>query len=231
MFITKKSCRYHIYPEKLVFPMNFEKLHSYYKSLRIDKHIEKIAIKGETLFFAENQKIHLTPGYIFFITKGSLSISISGYNLTIGNTIEYMPVGLMERYCPLVTFEYTGVTNVTIIKLNYEDFDQIFLNSGPETAQELAVILTYMVIFTLELHSERKQPTSYQIIKPMLHRYLYRQNTHQEENEGLATFIIRRTNLSRTHVFRLLAELKNGNYITMENGRLISIDKPLPEEY
>lgn len=118
MFITKKSCRYHIYSEKLVFPMNFEKLHSYYKSLRIDKHIEKITAKGEKLFFTENQKIPLTSGHIFFITKGSLSISISDHNLIIGNTIEYMPVGLMERYCPLATFEYTSVNSVTIIKLS-----------------------------------------------------------------------------------------------------------------
>ena len=65
----------------------------------------------------------------------------------------------------------------------------------------------------------------------MLFRYLYRQNAHKGETEGLALFIIRRTNLSRTHVFRVLAELKAGGYITMERGKLVSIDRPLPEDY
>ncbi len=76
--------------------------------------------------------------------------------------------------------------------------------------QALATILTYMSIFTIDLHNERRQVTSYQTIKPMLYRYLYRQETHTGENEGLALFIIKRTNLSRTHVFRVLADLKAG---------------------
>jgi CRP-like cAMP-binding protein len=88
-----------------------------------------------------------------------------------------------------------------------------------------------MTIFSLELLAERKQLTSYQTIKPMLHRYLYRARTFENEKEGLANFIIRRTKLSRTHVFRVLADLKEGGYITMEKGKLISIDKTLPEDY
>ncbi|MCE1557257.1 helix-turn-helix domain-containing protein, partial [Enterobacter hormaechei] len=100
-----------------------------------------------------------------------------------------------------------------------------------ERMQALATILTYMSIFTIDLHNERRQVTSYQTIKPMLYRYLYRQETHTGENEGLALFIIKRTNLSRTHVFRVLADLKAGGYITMKRGKLVSIDRPLPEAY
>ncbi|MCL9945106.1 helix-turn-helix domain-containing protein [Klebsiella aerogenes] len=137
----------------------------------------------------------------------------------------------MERYCPLAKFEYIGSAAVKLVKVTYDVFDQIFLHGGPERVQELATILTYMSIFTIDLHNERRQMTSYQTIRPMLFRYLYRQSTHQGENEGLALFIIKRTNLSRTHVFRVLADLKAGGYITMKRGKLVSIDRPLPEAY
>ncbi|WP_437440746.1 helix-turn-helix domain-containing protein [Raoultella terrigena] len=137
----------------------------------------------------------------------------------------------MERYCPLAKFEYMGSAPVRLIKISYEAFDRIFIQNNPQRVQELATILVYMTIFTIDLHNERRQLTSYQTIRPMLFRYLYRQNTHEGENEGLALFIIKRTNLSRTHVFRVLADLKAGGYITMAKGKLVSIDRALPEEY
>ncbi|MFV0263417.1 MAG: helix-turn-helix domain-containing protein [Kluyvera sp.] len=211
--------------------MNFQDIHSYYQQLKIDAFFPQIIANGETITVAANKKLDIQPGYLYFCTEGSLSILMPDDGLNIGNTIEYMPIGLMERYCPLAKFEYSGSATVKLIKISYGTFDDIFLYGGPERVQELATILTYMSIFTIDLHNERRQMTSYQTIRPMLFRYLYRQNTLKGENEGLALFIIKRTNLSRTHVFRVLADLKAGGYITMKRGKLVSIDRTLPEEY
>jgi CRP-like cAMP-binding protein len=211
--------------------VDFSQLHSYYRTLNIDSHLSDITEKGERSVFPVNHKLELESGYIYFIVEGSLAISATGNGLIVGNAIEYMPIGLMERYCPLVNFEYTSMTPLVVIKLAEADFDRIFIHSGPERVIELTKILIYMTIFSLDLHVERKQLTSYQTIKPMLFRYLYRSQTHKHEREGLAAFIIRRTNLSRTHVFRVLADLKEGGYITVEKGKLVSINKTLPEEY
>lgn len=211
--------------------MNFAELHSYYKSLNIAGHTADVVARGEMSEYPVNHKLEVMPGFIYFILEGSLSIAVSNSELTIGNAIEYMPIGLMERYCPLAAFEYTSMTAMTVAKLSYEDFDQIFIHASPERVTELATILIYMTIFSLDLHYERKQLTSYQTIKPMLFRYLYRTQTHQNEKEGVAAFIMRRTNLSRTHVFRVLADLKEGGYITVVKGKLVSINKTLPEEY
>jgi CRP-like cAMP-binding protein len=211
--------------------MNFAELHSYYKSLNIGSHLTELHAKGCQSQHPQNHTLALDPGCIYFITEGSLSISVKGNDLIIGNAIEYMPIGLMERYCPLVNFEYTSMTPITVMKVSYEEFDSIFIHASPERITELVTIVIYMTIFSLDLHFERKQLTSYQTIKPMLFRYLYRSQTHKNEREGLAAFIMRRTNLSRTHVFRVLADLKEGGYITVEKGRLVSINKTLPEEY
>ncbi|KZR31056.1 helix-turn-helix domain-containing protein [Enterobacter genomosp. S] len=211
--------------------MNFQDIHTYYQQLNIGRFFPQILSSGEALTVAANKKLAVEPGYIYFCTEGSLTILMPEDGLNIGNTIEYMPIGLMERYCPLAKFEYRSSAKVKLVKIPYADFDQLFLHGGPERVQALATILTFMSIFTIDLHNERGQVTSYQTIKHMLYRYLYRQETHTGENEGLALFIIKRTNLSRTHVFRVLADLKAGGYITVKRGRLVSIDRPLPEAY
>lgn len=211
--------------------VNFQDIHTYYQQLKIDGFFPQIIAEGEAITVAANKKLALQPGYIYFCTEGSLSILMPENGLSIGNTIESMPIGLMERYCPLAKFEYSSSAQVKLVKITCAAFDQIFLHGGAERVQELATILTFMSIFTIDLHNERRQVTSYQTIRPMLYRYLYRQSTHKGENEGLALFIIRRTNLSRTHVFRVLADLKAGGYITMKRGKLVSIDRPLPDAY
>lgn len=211
--------------------MNFAELHSYYKSLNISSHLADLHEKGEPCEYPVGQRLVLEPGFIYFISEGSLAISYSENEMIAGNAIEYMPIGLMERVCPLVTFEYIAMTALKVMKITYEDFDEIFIQASPERVRELTTILLFMTIFSLDLHNERKQQTSYQTIKPMLFRYLYRSQTHQNEREGIAAFIMRRTTLSRTHVFRVLADLKEGGYITVEKGKLVSINKTLPEEY
>lgn len=211
--------------------VNFQDIHSYYQQLNFDSLLSQIIAEGEPVTVPANKNLAFDAGFIYFCTEGSLSILMPENGLNIGNTIELMPIGLMERYCPLAKFDYRSSARVQLVKISWADFDRLFLNGDPERVQALATILTFMSIFTIDLHNERRQMTSYQTIKPMLYRYLYRQNTHKGENEGLALFIIKRTNLSRTHVFRVLADLKAGGYITMKRGKLVSIDRPLPEAW
>ncbi|SPX56198.1 Crp/Fnr family transcriptional regulator [Klebsiella pneumoniae] len=51
---------------------------------------------------------------------------------------------------------------------------RIFFHSSPGYMQELTTILAYMGIFALDAHYERGSQTSFQTIKSMLSRYLYR---------------------------------------------------------
>jgi cAMP-binding proteins - catabolite gene activator and regulatory subunit of cAMP-dependent protein kinases len=211
--------------------VNFAELHSYYNSLNISSHLADVIKKGERFDYPVNHRLEPGNECVYFILEGSVAIFVPEEELIVGNTIEHMPIGLMERYCPLTHFEYISMTPVSVVKLSWEHFDEIFFRSSPERVTELVTILVYMTLFSLDLHVERKHVTSYQTIKPMLFRYLYRTQTHKNEREGLASFIMKRTKLSRTHVFRVLADLKEGGYITVEKGKLVSINKTLPEEY
>ena len=148
--------------------MNFQDIHSYYQQLNIDAFFPQIIAQGEALTVAANKKLAIQPGYIYFCTEGSLSILMPDSGLHIGNSIEYMPIGLMERYCPLAKFEYTGSGPVTLRKITYAAFDRLFIENHPQRVEALAKVLVFMSIFTIDLHNERRQVTSYQTIRPML---------------------------------------------------------------
>lgn len=209
---------------------SFEKIHAYYQSLNLHCPISELLQQGDKVTFPAGEALNIKAGTLYLVTEGSVAISDAKHELTIGNTIEYMPIGLMEHYCPLLDFSYKCMTDVKAIRITVDKFESFFYRS-PQAMKALSTILVFMTVFSLDLHSERKRLTSYQTIKPMLYRYLYRARTFKNEKEGLANFIIRRTKLSRTHVFRVLSELKQGGYITVKNGKLLSIDKVLPEDY
>lgn len=87
-----------------------------------------------------------------------------------------------------------------------------------------------MGIFALDAHYERGSQTSFQTIKSMLSRYLYRGEIDGGQHESLSAFIIKRTNLSRSYVYQVLAALLRGIYHG-EKGKLISIDRHIPEKF
>lgn len=209
----------------------FETIHEYYRTLVLDSHQQAVQRCAKSFMLKSNEPLLLESGVIYFVPKGVMSIAMSDDLRIIGTTIENMPIGLLERFCPLVDFKYVALTPATILSISMADFDRIFFGDSPDNMKELAAILSYMLIFVLDVHVERRTDSGYHTIKAMLFRYLYRRSVNSDENEGIANFIIRRTNLSRSYVFRVLAELKEGQYITVKKGKLISVDRKLPEDY
>lgn len=87
-----------------------------------------------------------------------------------------------------------------------------------------------MGIFALDAHYERGSQTSFQTIKSMLSRYLYRGEIDGGQHESLSAFIIKRTNLSRSYVYGCWPRCARGIYHG-EKGKLISIDRHIPEKF
>lgn len=209
----------------------FETIHEHYRALEINKHQVEVIACAESFTLKKNEGLVLETDTIYFVPEGVLSIAMDEDPRIIGTTIEYMPVGLLEHLCPVISFNYTALTPAKILKVRIRDFERIFFNTSADYAKELTTILSYMLIVVLDVHVERRTDSGYYTIKAMLRRYLYRRTVNTQEDEGIANFIIRRTNLSRSYVFRVLAELKEGEYVTIKKGKLISIDKKLPNDY
>ena len=92
----------------------------------------------------------------------------------VGIVIAHMPLGLLEHYCPSVALYYQCLGECQLAKITASDFERIFFHSSPGYMQELTTIPAYMGIFALDAHYERGSQTSFQTIKSMLSRYLYR---------------------------------------------------------
>ncbi|TNV11489.1 Crp/Fnr family transcriptional regulator [Buttiauxella sp. B2] len=209
----------------------FETIHEHYRTLALNKHQTEVVTCAEYFSLKMNEPLKLDLNSIYFIPEGVLSIAMDEDPHIIGTTIEYMPVGLLEYLCPVVSFKYVALTPAKVLKISISDFERIFFNTSADYAKELTTILSYMLIVVLDVHVERRTDSGYYTIKAMLRRYLYRRTVNAQESEGIANFIIRRTNLSRSYVFRVLAALKEGEYITIKKGKLISIDKKLPNDF
>jgi CRP-like cAMP-binding protein len=211
--------------------ISYGKIHAFYKALNINVCTDEVRRFATALELQPRQRITLEPGMTYFVERGLVSMSMQSDSRVIGNTIESMPIGLLEHYCPVVTFDYICLAPTTLLRLPMADFETIFFNGDPQKTRELVTVLSFMVVFMVDIHVERRSDSGYHTIKPMLFRYLYRRTVNEDENEGIANFIIRRTNLSRSYVYRVLSDLREGGYITVKKGKLISVDRRLPEDY
>lgn len=91
--------------------------------------------------------------------------------------------------------------------------------------------MSIIAVRLVHAYNERVNDSGYATIREMLHRYLFKVEEGTVTNVGVASFILKRTRLSRSYVFQILSALKQGGYITIHNGRLISIDRDIPERY
>jgi CRP-like cAMP-binding protein len=165
------------------------------------------------------------------LRQGQVTLAVDDEQNLLGIVIENMPLGLLEHYCPSARFFYRCQENCRFSKIAASDFERIFYHSSPQYTKELTTILVYMGIFVLDVSNERGNLSGFQTIKSMLFRYLYRREIDTGKRESLSAFIIKRTNLSRSYVYQVLAALKEGGYITVKKGQLISIDRKIPEKF
>ncbi|WMY73222.1 helix-turn-helix domain-containing protein [Buttiauxella selenatireducens] len=82
-------------------------------------------------------------------------------------------------------------------------------------------VLVYSIIMT--------PPTAYEVIRFQL-LALMDEDSDIRNDITAANYILQRTRLSRSSVMKILAELKKGEFIVMDEGRLIHINK-LPHKY
>ncbi len=92
---------------------------------------------------------------------------------TRSGLLSRMPLGLLEHYCPSVALYYQCLGECQLAKIAASDFENILsfvagLYARADHDQ------AYMGIFALDAHYERGSQTSFQTIKSMLSRYLYR---------------------------------------------------------
>ncbi|HAT1614294.1 TPA: hypothetical protein I8Y09_000962 [Raoultella ornithinolytica] len=147
----------------------------------------------------------------------------------VGKGIRGMLLGLVESYGPPLPLQYIAKRNVKIVKISSEDFERAFMREGH--FRYFVEIISFILAMLLDSHYERAFSNRYNAIRSMIYRYQVQQEEGVLHDDSLSGFILKRTKISRSYLFQVLADLKSGGYIEVSNGKLISIIKELPEEY
>ncbi|HEJ0318369.1 TPA: helix-turn-helix domain-containing protein [Klebsiella aerogenes] len=209
---------------------SFEVTEQQYQQIDFTHLDEQLARTGRELIFEPGVILQPRNGEVLVVADGLMSISDDMEDgLMLGHTFRYMPIGLIERYY-LQGLHYRTESRTTLVQLTAEEADMVFL-ATPERATLFSQIMSYMSSILIHVYYERNNDSGYATIREMLYRYLYKAEKNTLNNEGIAAFILRRTRLSRSYVFQILAGLKAGGYITVKQGRLLSINRNIPERY
>ena len=208
----------------------FDRTEEIYSSNDFSSLKEDILRTGRELTFPSGMTIRPKADEILILLSGQMAIPTNQkLELIIGHSFPFIPIGLLERYYEFSVY-YQSEIDTTVIQLTNEEFDKIFY-SNPVHAEMLSKILLFMTSRLVHVYYERNNDSGYATIRMMLQRYLYKNEEGTVNNEGIASFILKRTRLSRSYVFQILSALKAGGYITMNNGKLVSINREIPKRF
>lgn len=191
---------------------------------------EKLVQTGRELTLQKGMIIRPKENEVLVLLSGQMTASTSQMQeLLLGQVFPFVTIGLLERYYEL-TIYYHAEEDATLIQLTYEEFEKIFFND-PQGAEMLCRILAFMSASLIHVYYERNNDSGYATIRQMLYRYLFKVEEEIFHNESIASFILKRTRLSRSYVFQILSGLKAGGYITIKNGKLIAINREIPKRF
>ncbi|HDS6536384.1 TPA: helix-turn-helix domain-containing protein [Klebsiella aerogenes] len=208
--------------------------------------IQPLISANQPRIIKDNGVFKIEPGEVIIVVEGIIAIEVE-YNagfgsaskrgarsktldmLQIGKGIRGMIFGIIESYGPALSLKYTAKKNVKIVTCSKEAFEHYFIQR--DRFAYLMEIMAFQLSLIIDAHHEKNLPSRYDTIKSMICRYKKQQDAGVLHDRSLASFILKRTKMSRSYLFKILAELKEGGYIKMENGELIDIAHELPEKF
>lgn len=182
----------------------------------------KFINKGD-IFKPNKDEVIISEGHVSIIHNNTK-------DLVIGLSFNNIPIGIIEKYSDNINLLYRAETNMKTTSFTWNEFLQLTYNSQEFAILSLKLMANFSINFIND-HYTRNASTGYEIIKNMIYKYEDGKRNGDIINDGIASYIFKHTRLSRSYIFHVLSELKLGNYITMKNGKLISINKTLPAKF
>ncbi|MBB1201751.1 Crp/Fnr family transcriptional regulator [Enterobacteriaceae bacterium 89] len=163
----------------------------------------------------------------YLIEEGSVGLYRRNDDKLLHTTKGEMIVGLGSAEDPFMSMYCKALTPCKIGVLTTARAHEII---GEKQLWELlSKHVTYVSNRFYEYILQMTVPTAYELMRIQLFELMneseeFRQNTTAEK------YIRDKTHLSRSGVMRILAELRTGGYVEMEEGKLVKINK-LPAKY
>ncbi|MCD1125448.1 helix-turn-helix domain-containing protein [Jinshanibacter sp. LJY008] len=136
-------------------------------------------------------------------------------------------LGLTNLYAPPTYFYIKPGQNITVNALTIEDARKVIAEKG--LYESVNYVLANNMTEYYRVFAKTINPNNYAFIRLLLIE-LAQSSDEIKNSVTVASYIIKRSWLSRSYVMMVLSELRKGDYITMNNGKLMSITT-LPERF
>lgn len=192
---------------------------------------EALLLRGEKRHHKKHDEVAIDKDEIVIVLSGQILITpdFEG-SPALGHALQYLPLGIIEKHDTGIRFSYQAEKKSTTLRLSYQDFLSVLQNCAGGT-EYLLQLFSFVTSALVHINYERGSGTSYHTVRSLIYRYRYTYLQYPQNPESLSSFILKRSCLSRSYVFQILSKLKDGNFITLENGRLVSINKLIPTRY
>lgn len=192
----------------------------------LDAFLDFVKAHGIQRRFSAKETLKLPKNSIGFVIDGIIGIYYKRNNKLVNHAFYGMPVIESKIMAPQHPFKYKIESETIIFTITIE---KLFDASSPQASNNgfIFSVLTHQLIEELiSIYEERHGGNGYHVAKELIYSYAKEKNVTQ----GLATYILKRTQLSNSYVFKILASLRDQGYITMTNGKLQKINKTLPDK-
>jgi hypothetical protein len=157
------------------------------------------------------------------VVSGSVEIHRSSDDLVVLSILSYPSIiGLGVNDVYLVTNESCNIATMSVAEMHVHVQEQ---NLWEVLAQHMTMLTNKLYAYSKQLSA----PTAYEMICNQLMSLSYEPDTLRQ-NISVERYIREKTHLSRSSIMKILADLRVGGYVVIENGRLIEI-KHLPSKY
>lgn len=177
------------------------------------------------------QKNDTIPKKIFFLLDGAFigSTGEGDKKCNLGIATSPAIIGLGQLGGTNAFIEFESISPCLIDTINLDDFRNIIDNNN------LWLDICKIMIPALGTLSIRASTSGLQSAYEIIRSYLiYMDNEKSfsiKERYTVVKYMQTFSRLSRSMILKILAELKVGGFIEMENGKLIRINRNLPEKF
>lgn len=181
--------------------------------------IKKITVpKGSTYNLSDE---------ICCIKQGIFSLYINQGDRLLGCYEGQVIIGLTNFYAELISFNIKPGQTCTLFTLSVEEARKII--KAENLSQSVGYILANNTNAFFQIYEKVISPNNYTFIRLML-MDLNQSTDAIKASVTVASYIIKRSGLSRSYVMLVLSELRKGGYIQMDDGKLTSITS-LPDRF
>lgn len=164
---------------------------------------------------------------LFYVSSGFLSVYRKNEDILLGHLHAPVFIGVNFLYGAYFPVYFTGGPEAVIYQGDVGTLLGIIKENHLEECLIYVLLSNLNELYRRDLISGKSD--SYQVIRSILLHYIGKPLGFRMQF-GIASIIIKLTGLSRSHVMRILSELKKGGYIETKEGKLISVSD-LPEKF